>query len=443
MVSPKLDPKTRQVAILLTSVDTPTARQLLSQFPTEQAKRIRQAMSQLAGVTPEERRAALEQFQRMTNSSAGTRASEKRETPAERIIQSNQGMDSIELSEQAQSFQATESVSQDVYDKPQARDNAGSQMVGPLAQLSAHDLAELLNSERPIVIAVVLNQIPTNLAASLLQALPEELAIEALGKVPQVQGTAPDILQEIQEQLERRLASHSLPLRAAQEGLQRLRSILDVADHRFRTQCMSHICSQEPNLARRLGWEATLPHPPTFAAPTPAPSERASHLYSPYAPAPIVPPEVQKRERTEEIDVFEETPARAESPTEDGTEPAVLPFPGGKRNPSEDTKQTAIRMSFDEVMMLPASDLVKVLHSATPELVLMAIRGASESFYQRVRKLLSPKDAKRLDAKMVASGAIQLSEVDHAQQQLAAIATELLAAGKIGSLVSLTITAAA
>lgn len=100
-------------------------------------------------------------------------------------------------------------------------------------------------------------------------------------------------------------------------------------------------------------------------------------------------------------------------------------------------------MSFEEVTLLPPKDLVQVLHSATPDIVLMALRGAPDPFYQRVRKLLTPRDAKRLDSRMNQSVTLSLREIDQAQRRLAEIASDLLTAGQIGSLVSLTITAAA
>ncbi len=168
-------------------------------------------------------------------------------------------MDAVELSDQAKSYEKSVSTpKQAVYANPTTVADA-TLTPSPWAQLTAHELSEILMAERPIVIAVVLNQVPMQLAASLLQLLPEELAIASLGKLPQVQGTPQDILQEIQEQLEQRMESHRLPLRAAQEGIQRLRSILDIADQRFRSQCMQHICREEPTLARRLGWEAMAP----------------------------------------------------------------------------------------------------------------------------------------------------------------------------------------
>jgi flagellar motor switch protein FliG len=426
MVAEKIDSKTRQVAILLTSVDTQTARQLLSQFPTEQAKRIRSAMTQLGPVSPEERRAALDQFHRMTQATQGS-TSKTEASPAESLLQASaQGMDAVELSDQAKSYEKSASTpKQAVYANPTTVADA-TLTPSPWAQLTAHELSEILMAERPIVIAVVLNQVPMQLAASLLQLLPEELAIASLGKLPQVQGTPQDILQEIQEQLEQRMESHRLPLRAAQEGIQRLRSILDIADQRFRSQCMQHICREEPTLARRLGWEAMAPKSrpeiPTDDAPARAMPDPAVSIQG------RVPPSDIESTSTEPAGPIEEP---SEQP-----EPTLLPFPKQESSPT-------IRMSFEEVTLLPPNDLVQVLHAATPEVVLLALSGASDQFYQRVRKLLSPKDAKRLDARMSQTGTLQLRDVDRAQQQLAEIASKLLATGKIGSLVSLTITAVA
>ncbi len=65
MPAAKVDSKIRQVAILLSSVDTNSARQLLGQLPTDQARQVRNAMVNLGKVTPEERRQALALFQQM------------------------------------------------------------------------------------------------------------------------------------------------------------------------------------------------------------------------------------------------------------------------------------------------------------------------------------------------------------------------------------------
>ncbi len=110
MAPPKLDDRIRQVAILLTSVDTATARQLLTQLPTQQAKQVRQAMVQLGSVSPEERARALESFQKRNGGSQPTRSDESVATKV--ASQSDSGVDQLELSEQAKSMAATYSVPQ-------------------------------------------------------------------------------------------------------------------------------------------------------------------------------------------------------------------------------------------------------------------------------------------------------------------------------------------
>lgn len=448
MAADKLDSKTRQVAILLTSVDTPTARSLLSQFPTEHAKRIRAAMTQLGTVTPEERRAALDQFERMRQASAPTPTS-----PAESLaLQANQSIDAIDLSPQARQYAREPNLQPPaVYENPKP-----SEPNHPWAQLTGHDLSELLAAERPIVIAVVLNQIPTQLAASLLQLLPEPLAMSAMGLLPQVQGTPADILQEIQQQLEERLKNHQLPLRANQEGMQRLRTILEHADARFREQCKHHICRQEPTLARRLGWDAEpldLPSPTPYSPPSPS-TKNPPPVTTPHSTTNHSRNHASQNNTTTPLSAI--SPSASSAPLPPSTQrdgvnlsPSPLtaenspPNPRNNAHPTPTSSQPTIRMSFEEVTLLPPKDLVQVLHSATPDIVLMALRGAPDPFYQRVRKLLTPRDAKRLDARMNQSITLSLREIDQAQRRLAEIASDLLTAGQIGSLVSLTITAAA
>ncbi len=455
MAPPKLDDRIRQVAILLTSVDTATARQLLTQLPTQQAKQVRQAMVQLGSVSPEERARALESFQKRNGGSQPARSDESVATKV--ASQSDSGVDQLELSEQAKSMAATYSVPQHPHPSAVGSSLGHSNGHGALPidpanlpfwhDLEANDLAVILASERPTVIAVVLNQIPVELATGLLQQLPKAIALESLAKLPQLQSTPPDLLNEINQHLQERISNFQIPKKLAMQNMEKLQAILGASNPSFRTECLDRIQSQFPTLAQKLGWppsanavddsiaqgiyterqytEHQEPHTPTKTS--------SNH---PLSPLP--------RESQQSIDLR----------TTRQAEPNILKFPTSIDRPSiheepameepvSRPSATVLRMSFSELETLSLSDLAKVLRASEPALILMALSGATETMYERVRSMLPQRDAKRLDEKLNRLGPIQLRDIEKAQQHLSQIATEMLADGRIGSLSNMTITAAA
>ena len=64
MVATASDSRLRQIAILVASIDTASARQLLLHLPTDLAKRVRAMAAEVGTVSPEERRALLAELQR-------------------------------------------------------------------------------------------------------------------------------------------------------------------------------------------------------------------------------------------------------------------------------------------------------------------------------------------------------------------------------------------
>src|SRR5881392_2229754 len=59
-------PTLRKAAILIASLDEPTARRLLEQMGPEQAARVRQAVEELDDIDPAEERRVIEEFCRVT-----------------------------------------------------------------------------------------------------------------------------------------------------------------------------------------------------------------------------------------------------------------------------------------------------------------------------------------------------------------------------------------
>ncbi len=399
-------------------------------------------MVNLGDVTPEERRHAMALFEQLhpngkekTPSPRTQREPKRAPSTNERL--GNEPTDSLEISEEARrsTFDGGIDIenTNDVYREVGRSGDADGILVSQdqWHSMDCNDLSDLLTEERPIVVAVVLNQIPVTMAANLVRLLPSELAIAATAIIPRLQLTPEDVLKEIHEHLHQRITHYQLPKKSSEQNLKRLQAILESAGAEFKDACVKNIVLHEPMIARRLGWSQ---------ASTPLPSATI------YPASPSHPVESFAKPVEEISDAEEENPAAAivqgdSIPSSDA--PTILPFPS--KTPARDHQDSgpALRMTFDELASLPLSDLASVFRASEPSIILLAISGASEEFYNKVQKMLHPRDAKRLRAKIVQMGPVQLRDIDRAQRHLCELATKMLATGQIGAMVSMTITAAA
>lgn len=435
------DQRIRHVAIVLQSLDAATSRGLLSQLPPAQSKLVRQAMVQMGTVTPQERAAAFQSMQGLLNA-AGLRSAAPRSgnkeplSPAAALLASQNSAlhDQVELSREAKEQQNS---LQD-QDQKNPFEEAGS-----WRHMPAEALAEILQGERPIVIATVFNQVSVERATAISQALPMQVAAATLAALPNLHLADPDFLRDIQLELERKIGLYQSPKKASAEGLNKLQAIvasLPVGQQESWTRAISH---SNPILGAKLGWNS-LGNPvsePSHSAPSPPVTTNNVYLGSlqsatqppatPQAGSSVVPDE----------DIFDPTMVLPFRPIEEtGLRGKQRPEPEPKDDSDE---RTQTRPLLHELLQFSDKDFVAVLHACEPQTVLLALSGAPKPFIKRVEKLVPAKDVKRLRARLNSLGPIQLREVDAAQKLLAETALHMLESGEIGATASFSFTAAA
>jgi flagellar motor switch protein FliG len=91
----------------------------------------------------------------------------------------------------------------------------------------------------------------------------------------------------------------------------------------------------------------------------------------------------------------------------------------------------SISIVFEELVDLDGPSLKKLFAKAEPELVLLALAGADERFWQHLAKQLPKQAAADLRRYVENLGPTRLSDVEQAQQELAALAGQLAASGQI------------
>ncbi len=432
------DQRIRHVAIVLQSLDAATSRGLLAQLPDAQSKLIRQALVNLGSISPEERAIAFEAMQGLLGDTVAKPTPSHRSSgrtvdassPAAELLASHTSTLSDQMEWSPAALQSHSHPISPSSIEPQPDERMGPR--GSWSNIPFETLAEVLKSERPIVIATVLNQVAVDRATAIVQLLPIQVAGATLAAIPHLHLTDPAILRDIEQELERKIGQHFPPQQATSQGLSKLQAILDGMPESQKSIWENAVLQSNPVLASKLGWSNTpLVREDSQLEPTPHPSKSFEPDFF--------------RETFDE-DLFEDS--------------IVLPFPnasvesqsgsGAASNTAGNDSATRYlplgepkEYSMDSLSHLSDRDFVTVLHACSPQVILLALSGAKRDFVLRVERLMPPKDVQRLRTKLIGLGPINLRDVDAAQTQIAETATNLQSSGKIGALASVSFTAAA
>ncbi|MCY2982826.1 MAG: hypothetical protein NTY15_04225 [Planctomycetota bacterium] len=428
------DQRIRHVAIVLQSLDAATSRGLLSQLPPAQSKLVRQAMVQMGTVTPQERAAAFQSMQGLLKT-AGLRSSPPRPSGRELLSPAAALLASPNLAMNDQVELSREAIQQQNLREDQDQKNPFEE-AGSWRHMPAEALAEILQGERPIVIATVFNQVSVERATAISQALPMQVAAATLAALPNLHLADPDFLQDIQLELERKIGLYQSPKKASAEGINKLQAIVASLPAGQQDSWTRAISQSNPVLGAKLGWSMvgnSATEQSNSAPPTPVATDTAFV-------GSATPTAVQAISSNDLVDdIFDSS--------------MVLPFrpiaaAGASRKqrtapePAEDIdEKTPAIPVLQDLLQFSDKDFVAVLHACEPQTVLLAISGASQPFIKRVEKLIPSKDVKRLRARLSTLSPIQLREVDAAQKELANTALRMLESGEIGATASVSFTA--
>lgn len=461
LMSSGSDQRIRHVAIVLQSLDADTSRGLLGQLPPAQSKLVRQAMVHLGTVTPQERAAAFQSMQGLL-SAANVRTervtTKESLSPAAAVLASQQSVmnDQIELSIEARHQERHEQDWQLGVQNATHDAKSGSWRLMP-----AEALADILQSERPIVIATVINQVSVERATAIAQALPMQVAAATLAALPHLHLTDEAILRDIQLELERKIGQYQAPKKATAEGLSKLKAIVASMPESQQDSWTKAIAQSNPVLATKLGWrqDTQLESSPSsthslgskWSTTTAAMTKEISNPPSMPSSVAAASEGFQQPETTHRIDRY-----RNASNEDIFDESIILPFhpPAiATTEPSAtELNQTVApkhpeaargKTAMDDLLQFSDKDFVAVLHASEPQTVLMALSGATKVFVARVERLMHPKDVKRLRKRLTSLGPLQLRDVDAAQTLIAQTATKMLASGLVEATASVSFLAAA
>jgi flagellar motor switch protein FliG len=369
----------RQAAVLIASLDPPVADQLLEQIGAGKAAKVRTAMAELGEVPASEKQGVIKEFLRIgplipPRDSAGI---ELDHCLPEKITAATQTRDQVVPTAEAPPLRFLHEADMDT-------------------------LTHFLLRERPETIAVVLSHLPAPRSAAVVAGLPRTMQAEVLRRLVELDATDSEIVRRVECELESLLSDPLHKVNERSAGLTAAREILSAISPGERRQLLAELSGCDAELAEKLRRIASrLPGAP---ATNPADRSHARADFGLVQPAPIA------AACDARPDALSDSSARATIAAE---------------------VQPAVEIHFNDLADFDNLSLAAILHTADPQVALLALTGAPASLVDRILKQVPPQEAKTLRRKMGQLGPIRLTDVEQAQQYLVDLAAELVDAGTV------------
>lgn len=314
----------RKAAILMISVDTSIAAQLMSKLDKENIEALTMEIAKLTGVTPEEQDAVLEEFYTLGMArkyvdtggiSFATEILEKSLTPdeAKAIIEQ------VKLSLQSTPFSFLRKTAPDA-------------------------LATFLGDEHPQTIALVLSHLLPRQASQLLQSLPASKQLEVTRRIANMEQTSPEVIREVERGLEKRLSAFLSQELEEVGGASAVAEILNYTDRSTEKAILESLEAEDPDLVE----------------------------------------EVRK-----------------------------------------------LMFTFDDIALVDQRGIQEVLKEIQNDTLALALKGASEEMKEKFFSSMSERASGLIKENMEYLGAVRLSEVERAQQEIVDVVRRLADAGTI------------
>ncbi len=229
----------RKAAILVASLDEPTANLLLDQLSTECADLVREAVLDIEEMDAEERREVIEEFRRI-------------EALVPDPCPPGIELDSLPTCPMGQltSLENEISIAAETVELTSAE---ATQPFAFLHSVQNEQLSELLTPERPQTIALVLSHLSPEQAGEVLLQFTPSLQVEIVRRLVDRENTDPETVREVEQALEIRLQRQSIAQHERSAGPRAVARILASCNNRVVEGIMTNLAAYDRPLAERLG----------------------------------------------------------------------------------------------------------------------------------------------------------------------------------------------
>lgn len=342
----------RKAAILVSALDRDTVDTLLDQMGPAQASLVRQAVIELDDIDPAEQQRVIEEFFHLGPGLPQRHAS-------------GAGV-GVELDKQLAGRLAAHSTATPA--QPATPTKPGSPRFEFLNETESKRLANILLPERPQTIALVLSHIPPERAGHVLVKLPAATQAEVVRRLVDLEETDPEILREVEQELQQRLSQQIHMERRRVAGVPAVACILEASDSDVGSTILNNLAARDSRLAQR------------FAATATAANSRSMQRT------------VDER--------FTQKP-----------EP--------------------VRVDFADLAAMDADTLYAIVEAVRPEILVLALLGAPAGLMDRVLRQMPKARAAAVRHEIENIGPVRLGDVEEARRRMVETVERLHAAGKI------------
>lgn len=221
-----------KAAILLMTLETTIASQLLKQLTPEAVEEVTRELAGLGRVPPELRNAVVEEFYNLSVASQ---------------YLNEGGLDYARvLLKESLDSQAAERVLQQIQTQVQKTPFAF------LQKAESENLLTFIQDEHPQTIALIVSHLPHHKAAEILAGLPMQKQIEVVKRIANMEQTNPEVIREVERGLESRLSNMLTQSMEKAGGIPTVAEILNLADRATEKAIMEGLEAEDPELVEEI-----------------------------------------------------------------------------------------------------------------------------------------------------------------------------------------------
>jgi flagellar motor switch protein FliG len=221
-----------KAAILLMSLDTNSASQLLKQLAPEQVEEVTRELAGIGRVPTDLRNAVVEEYYGLAI--ASQYANEGGLEYAKVLLK--------ESMEAGQADRVLQQIQTQVQKTPFAF----------LQKAESENLLTFIQEEHPQTIALIVCHLPHHKAAEIMGGLPLQKQIEVIKRIANMEQTNPEVIKEVEKGLESRLSSMLMQSMEKAGGIPTVAEILNLADRATEKSIMEGLEAEDPELVEEI-----------------------------------------------------------------------------------------------------------------------------------------------------------------------------------------------
>jgi flagellar motor switch protein FliG len=222
----------KRAAIIMLTLDKDAASRVLNHLPKDEMELLTMEIARTNDVTRTEQDEAIEKF--------------RDDVESRTVIERG----SLEIAGELLAHTIGEEGAEEILSNVRA--SMKSVPFGFLHKFKAEDVLSFITEEHPQTIAVIMSNLPTDLAADILKHLPPDTQLDVIRRVANMEQTAPEFIEDVESSLKSRMTSLFGRRSDQIGGVPLVAQILNVADRTTSKTILDTIGQDSEELADKI-----------------------------------------------------------------------------------------------------------------------------------------------------------------------------------------------